>query len=159
MPVRRLQQCFFFVRPPEEKVAIVDLLLSSSPFCLVCGFFASRVVVMFEDGGHRSSHLSTVLSSQNGNRRRYCYRPRRVCCVARVWSESLRRHGMKEVAVVEQVRALVAWRDGGVWPPVVGGCDVSSSCCDKWWLRRFEDGLEVGPVMAVRQHGGALQRW
>nr|GMC69441.1 hypothetical protein Iba_chr03aCG6590 [Ipomoea batatas] len=66
---------------------------------------------------------------------------------------------MKVVAVVEQVRALVAWRDGGVWPPVVGGgCDVSSSCCDKWWLRRSEDGLELGPVMAVRQHGGALQR-
>nr|GMC68105.1 protein OPAQUE10-like isoform X2 [Ipomoea batatas] len=33
-PVHHLQQCFFFVRPPEEKVAIVDLLLSSSPFCL-----------------------------------------------------------------------------------------------------------------------------
>nr|GMC47026.1 hypothetical protein Iba_chr01aCG7460 [Ipomoea batatas]GMC53113.1 hypothetical protein Iba_chr01dCG3580 [Ipomoea batatas] len=65
---------------------------------------------------------------------------------------------MKEVAVVEQVRALVAWRDGGVWPPAVGGCDVSSSCCDKWWLRRYEDGLELGLVMAVRQHGGALQQ-
>nr|GMC73904.1 zf-CCHC domain-containing protein [Ipomoea batatas] len=38
--VHHLQQSFFAVRPPEEKVAIVDLLLSPSSFCLVCDFFA-----------------------------------------------------------------------------------------------------------------------
>nr|GMC55716.1 hypothetical protein VITISV_031739 [Ipomoea batatas] len=44
----------------------------------------------------------------------------------------------------------------GDYAVVGGGCDVGNSCCGEWWLRRF---LELGPVMAVRRHGGALQRW
>nr|GMC99857.1 hypothetical protein Iba_chr05eCG9700 [Ipomoea batatas] len=53
--VHHLQQSFFVVRLPEEKVAIVDLLLSPSSFCLVCDFFAG--------GGRERGVIATVVKT------------------------------------------------------------------------------------------------
>nr|GMC68104.1 hypothetical protein Iba_chr02fCG8770 [Ipomoea batatas] len=73
-----------------------------------------RVVVMFEDGGHRSSHLSIVLSSQNGNRRRYCYRPRRFVTL----------QGRERTRVRDMAPATLRHGGGFGW---TGGVD-SGSC-------------------------------
>nr|GMD13092.1 hypothetical protein Iba_chr07aCG9600 [Ipomoea batatas] len=96
-----------------------------------------RVVVMFEDGGHRSSNLSIVLSSQNGNQRRYCYRPRRFVA-SQERPKLLRRlrnffagRGRQKVVVVEEhggvggrsMNQQLKWRLAGG----IGGIGIAAS--------------------------------